>query len=103
MLKLVMECVKWASGKSSFSDFITMPFIRSELPDAIMVDLNASIIPGTMSVAMILGCSSGSKFLRMTLVAVPGPLALSWMIELLEIGARWPVIWAKRLRVLFPV
>lgn len=51
-------------------------------------ELKASIMAGTMSVAMILGYSSGSRFLRITLVAVPGPAALSWMTESAEIGAK---------------
>ena len=50
-------------------------------------ELKASIIAGTMSVPMILGCASGERFLRMILKAVPGPQALSWMTELLEMGA----------------
>ena len=66
-------------------------------------ELKASIIAGTISVPTILGWESGGSFERRTEEAVPGPQALSWMIDVSVMGAIWGVIWAKRLMVLFPV
>lgn len=55
MLKLVMECVKCSSGKSRVSDFMTMP-VSLEVSFVFAIsELNASIIAGTMSVAMTVG------------------------------------------------
>lgn len=94
--------MKCSLGKLSVSDFMAIP-VSFDSFVLTMSELNASIMAGTISVAMIVGYSSGFKLFNMTLVAVPGPDSLSWMTESSEIGAKCSDIAVKRLRVAFPV